>query len=468
MAKPLTAFSVKSAKPGTQRKEIRDANCRGLYLVVQPAGAKSWAFRYRFNGKPKKLTIGPVYLGNDEPETVALDCPCTLAGARKLAGEADLQVARGIDPGVHKKREKRDARQRAASAEQLDRDTVEAVARIFIERHARRNTRKTSWLETARLLGLKPDPEDDRKLVRTDSGGEVMSQWGDRTIHEITRRDVNELLDRIVSRGSPVAANRTLAAVRKMFAWAVSKDILKTISPCAGVERPFKETSRKRSLSDDELRLVWRGAEAIGAPFGALVKLLILTLQRRDEVGEMRRAELRLPEHLWIIPKERVKNGQEHEVPLSAAAISIFESLPQIGRSGLLFTTTGETPVSGFSRVKRRLDSEILKLQKADAIKRGEDPATVEPIPHWTLHDLRRTGASGMAPLGIALHVVEKVLNHTSGSFGGVAGIYQKYDFFNEQRSALAAWASHVESVVSGKQPANVVALRSVTSGAQS
>jgi integrase len=458
MAKPLTAYSVKSAKAGPERKEIRDAGSRGLYLVIQPAGAKSWAFRYRFNGKPKKLTIGPVYLGNDEPETVALDCPCTLAGARKLAGEADLQVARGIDPGVHKKREKRAARQRAADTEQLDRDTVEAVARIFVERHAQRNTRKTSWLETARLLGLKPDPEDDRKLVRTDSGGEVMSQWSDRTIHEITRRDVNELLDRIVSRGSPVAANRALAAIRKMFAWAVSKDIVKT-SPCEGVARPFEETSRDRTLSDEELRLVWRGSDAIGTPFSSLVKLLILTLQRRDEVGEMRRAELRLPEQLWTIPKQRTKNGLEHEVPLSAAAISIFEGLPQIGRSGLLFTTTGETPVAGFSRVKRRLDSEILKLQKVDAIKRGEDPDAVEPIAPWTLHDLRRTGASGMAPLGIALHVVEKILNHSSGTFRGIAGIYQRYDFYNEKRIALAAWASHVESVVSGKQPANVIPL---------
>ena len=461
MAKPLTAFSVKAAKPGTARREIRDAGCRGLYLVVQPAaGAKSWAFRYRFNGKPKKLTIGPVYLGNDEPETVALDCPCTLAGARKLAGEADLQVARGIDPGVHKKREKREARQRAASAEQLDRDTLEAVARLFIERHGQRNTRKTTWLESARLLGLKPDPDDDKKLIRTESGGEVLSMWSGRTIHEITRRDVNELLDRIVSRGSPVTANRALAAIRKMFSWAVSKDIVKT-SPCEGVTRPFEETARDRALTDDELRLVWRGAEAVGRPFHELVKLLILTLQRRDEVGEMRRSELRMQEHSWVIPKERVKNGQEHEVPLSAAAISIFQSLPQIGRSGFLFTTTGEAPASGFSRVKRRLDFEILKLQKADAIKRGENPDTVKPLPHWTLHDLRRTGASGMAKLGIPMHVVEKILNHTSGSFGGVAGVYQRYNFADEKKNALDAWASHVESLVTGKRPANVISLAS-------
>jgi integrase len=460
MAKQLTAFSIKAAKPGAKRKEIRDTGCRGLYLVIQPAGAKSWAFRYRFNGNPKKLTIGPVYLGNDEPEVVALDRPCTLAGARKLAGEADLMVARGIDPAVAKKREKREARQRAADTELLDQDTVEAVARKFIERHAQRNTRRASWIETARLIGLKPDPNDEQKLIKTTSRGEVLSQWGDRTIHEITRRDVNELIDRIVSRGSPVAANRALAAIRKMFAWAVSKDIIKA-SPCEGVARPFEETSRDRALTDDELCLVWRGTDAVGRPFGKLIKLLILTLQRRDEVAGMQRSELRLQEQSWVIPKQRSKNGQEHEVPLAAAAISVFEGLPHIGRSGLLFTTTGETPVSGFGRVKQRLDSEILKLQKADAIGRGEDPATVKPIPHWTLHDLRRTGASGMARLGIQLPVVEKVLNHTSGSFRGVAGIYQRYSFAKEKRAALATWAAHVESVISGKPLENVIPLRS-------
>src|SRR5258708_25171033 len=149
----LTPFSVKSTKPGLHRREIRDPGCRGLYLVVQPAGAKSWAFRYRFNGKPKKLTIGPVYLGKDEPEEAALDHPNTLAGARKLAGEAALQVAKGIDPAKHKKREQLQARLRAENSELLDRDTVEAVARLFVEKYAKANTRETSWLETARLIG---------------------------------------------------------------------------------------------------------------------------------------------------------------------------------------------------------------------------------------------------------------------------------------------------------------------------
>jgi integrase len=452
----LTSYSVEHAKPGAARREIRDANCRGLYLVVQPAGAKSWAFRYRFNGKPKKLTIGPVYTGKDEPEVVALDHPCTLAGARKLATEADHMVARGIDPAVAKKREKRESRERAANAEQLERDTVEAVARTFIERHAQRQTRRTSWLETARLIGLRPDPEDEKKLIRTESGGEVLSQWGDRTIHEIKRRDVNDLLDRIVSRNSPVTANRCLATIRKMFSWAISKDIVQH-SPCEGVARPFKEKSRNRALSDNELRLVWRAADAIGGTFGPLTKLLILTLQRRDEVADMRRAELRLQDKSWVIPEERAKNAKEHEVPLSDLAMTIIEGLPQIGIAGLLFTTTGETPVSGFSRAKDRFDAEILKLQRADAAERGEDPDAVEPLAPWTFHDLRRSGATGMAKLGVQQQVVERLLNHVSGSFAGVTGIYQRYDYLRERRAAFDLWASHIEGTVSGNEPANVV-----------
>ncbi|WP_244433438.1 tyrosine-type recombinase/integrase [Bradyrhizobium japonicum] len=455
----LTPLAVKSAKPDQIRREIPDPGCSGLYLVVQPSGGKSWAFRYRFAGKPKKLTLGPVYLGGDEPENAALDHPNTLAGARKLAGEAALMVAKGIDPAKHKKRERHQARLRAENSELLDRDTVEAVARLFIEKYARANTRETSWLEAARLIGLKPDPNDRSKLIRTSSGGEVLSRWGARTVHEINRRDVHELLDAIVSRGSPVTANRALAVIRKMFAWAASRDIV-AASPCNGINPPSTEKARDRVLSNAELSLVWRAAEAVGWPFGPLIQLLILTVQRRDEVADMNRAELRLDDRLWVIPKERVKNGQEHEVPLSAPASALFERLPQVGRSELVFTVTGETPVSGFSRAKKRIDAEILKLQKADAIAVGDDPAGVQPLPNWTLHDLRRTGASGMARIGINLPVIEKVLNHSSGSFRGVVGVYQRHSYSDEKRKALEAWANFVQSTASDKRSTNAVALR--------
>ncbi len=459
-ASPFTPLSVKAFRPTSIRREIPDPGHKGLYLVVQPAGGKSWAFRYRFNGKPKKLTIGPLYNGTEELPQAALDQPNSLAGARKLAGEAALNVARGIDPAKDKKQEKKKARLRAENSELLDRDTLEAVAHLFIERYAKQKTR--SWLQTARLIGLKPDPEDDGKLVRTDNGGEVLSQWGDRTVHEITRRDVHYLLERIVSRGSPVTANRVLAAIRKMFAWAASRDIV-TVSPCAGVEPPTRETSRDRVLSDDELRLIWRAAYAIGWPFGPMVQTLILTLQRRDEVAGMSRRELRLQDRLWVIPRERVKNGQEHEVPLSPAAWALLDGLPKIGKAGLVFTVTGDTQVSGFSRAKERLDAEIVRLQKSFPIQQDDGATTVEPIPHWTLHDLRRTGATGLARLGVNLPVIEKILNHTSGSFKGVAGVYQRHSFADEKRRAMEAWSSFVQATVTDQAQSNVVQLSDTT-----
>ena len=464
--RPLTPLSVKNKRPDGTRQEIPDPGCKGLHLVVQPTGAKSWAFRYRFAGKPKKLTLGPVYLAADEPEEPAMDQALTLAGARKLAGEAALHVAKGSDPATHKRRVKQAARLRADNAELLDRDTVEAVARLYIEKYAKAKTKERSWVETARLIGLKPDPTDPTKLVLTENkrrdakvvGNWVLSKWRTRPIREISRAEVHELLDEIISEGSPVAANRVLAAIRKMFAWAASRDII-AASPCAGVSPPTGETSRDRVLLDDELRLILRGADAIGWPFGPVTKLLVLTLQRRNEVAEMNRSELRTQDRLWVIPKERVKNGEEHEVPLPVAALDLLDDLPKIGQSGLIFTVTGDAPISGFSRAKRRLDAEILKLQKADAVANGDDPEEVEPLPHWTLHDLRRTGASGMARLGIHLPVIEKVLNHISGSFRGVVGVYQRHSFSDEKRKALEAWASHIDSLVSGKRLNNVVSL---------
>ncbi|WOH55038.1 site-specific integrase [Bradyrhizobium sp. BWC-3-1] len=460
MAKPLTPITVKNAKPGSERREMRDFGCQGLYLVIQPSGAKSWAFRYRFAGKPKKLTIGPAYISDgkgDEPEHAELDQPNTLAGARELAIAAARQVAKGVDPAGHKFRERAAARLRAENAELLEGDTVEAVARLFIEKYAKAKTK--SWDQTARLIGLKADPEDETKLVKTETGGEVLSRWGSRTVHEITRREVHTLLDAIIARKAPVTANRVLAAIRKMFNWAVSRDIIE-VSPCAGVSAPTAEASRDRILTDEELRLVWRGATAIGWPFGQMVQELILTLQRRDEVSGMSRHELKPKDLNWIIPKERTKNGVEHEVPLSNAAWTLLEGLPKIGKAGLVFTVTGERPVSGFSKAKERLDHEILKIQRADAVQRGENPNEVEPLPHWTLHDLRRTGASGMARLGVQLPVIEKILNHVSGSFRGVAGVYQRHSFADEKRKALETWASFVQSVVSRKQPDNVIPMR--------
>jgi integrase len=333
-----------------------------------------------------------------------------------------------------------------------DRDTIESVARQFIEKYAMLKTR--SWKHTAGTLGLKPDKHG--RLVRSASGGEVLSAWEGRSAHEITRRDVNALLDGIVSRGAPVKANRTLAAIRKMFSWAASRDIIPA-SPCVGVSPPTKEVSRDRILTDAELRWIWLACGKLGWPFGPQAQMLILTLQRRDEVTGMRRSEIR--DRLWTLPKERVKNSREHQVPLAPAAATLLNSLPVIGRGEYIFTLTGNTPSVGFDGCRQRLDAEILALQKEDAFRSGADPDHVQPLPHWTLHDLRRTGASGMARLGIPLPTIEKVLNHTSGSFGGIVSVYQRHTYADEMRDALEKWAAFVGALVAGPAGENVVRL---------
>jgi integrase len=437
MTKALTVTRIDNAKATSSRQEIPDGLLVGLYLVVQPSGARSFAVRYRYAGQPRKLTLGPYPAVN-------------LEAARDLGRKALRAAAEGRDPATEKQSAKGDAKRQAAEEIRGKRDLFENVARDFIERHAMKSNRATTWRETARILGLRPSPDDPAELV--EIGGDVMSAWRGRKIQEISKRDIVALLDVVNDRGSPIMANRVLSAVRKLFNWCVARDVIQ-VSPCTLVTPPAPERSRDRVLSDDELRLVWNAADSDGWPFGPLVKLLVLTGQRLGEVGGMRWDEVDLANKLWTLPAKRVKNDELHEVPLSDAAIAIISALPRIKTTeGFVFATRRDAAVSGFSRAKTRLDAAILAAIPKDA-KAPE---------HWTFHDLRRTMASGMAPLGIQLHVVEKILNHSSGTFAGVAGVYQRYDFYNEKRIALAAWASHVESVVSGKAPANVIPLHKV------
>ncbi len=250
----------------------------------------------------------------------------------------------------------------------------------------------------------------------------VVKAWAGK-IGEITRRDVIELIDGIVDRGAPIMANRTLSLVKTLFAWARERDIV-VHSPCDGVRRPAPETPRDRVLEDDELAAVWRAANSIGYPFGPIVKLLI---HHRPAAGggggHVPRRDRRRP---VTIPKERVKNGVVHQVPLSAQALAIIRTLP--GTNGHLFTTNGR-PASGFFRVKARID-ELAPLQ-----------------PPWVIHDIRRTVATGMQRLEVQQVVVE-ILNHVSGSLSGVAGIYQRHSFSDEKRKALERWAEHVLEIV--------------------
>ena len=256
----LTTRSVETMKPPPNRREIADRHLPGLYLVLQPSGAKSWAVRYRHGGTTRKHTLGSY---------PALD----LKAARDLAAKALRGVAEGRDPGREK------AYQRTVKP-----DTVAAVVAQFVELHCKRKNRPRTAQETERLLTL-----------------HVLPRWRSRLLKDITRRDVRDLLNGIVESGTPIAANRTLSAVRKLFNWAVGEEII-AVSPCAGVKPPTPERSRDRVLSDAELRQVWHASEQIGGPFAALIKLLLLTGQRRDEVARMTWAEVDLDAALWTLP----------------------------------------------------------------------------------------------------------------------------------------------------------------------
>jgi integrase len=422
MAKALTVKALETLKPGPARREIPDGIVHGLYFVMQPSGAASWAVRYRYQGASRKLTIGGY---------PAID----LKNARELAGAALVAVARGDDPAAEKKEAKR-----TSAAVRPSHDLIENVCSTYIERQAKPNTREASWREVERILKC-----------------EIVRSWEGRRLGEITRADIHALLDQIIDRPAPILANRTLAAFRRVCNWAIGRGIIEA-SPCDRVKAPIMEQSRDRILSDDEIRFAWQAFEGAAWPFGPIAQVLLLTGARRDEVGQMTWAEVDLAGKTWTIAKERSKNGQSHEIPLSDAAARIIESLPRIGNgNGYVFTTNGKTPVSGYSRAKLNFDKAILEAMR----EVSSYPNGVTPPERWTIHDLRRTAASGMAGLGIAPHVVEAVLNHKSGTIKGVAAVYNRYSYSAEKRAALEAWARALDAIVTGKPAGNVVELAS-------
>jgi integrase len=443
------------------RREIPDGVLSGLYFVIQPTGKKSWAVRYRIdgydkNGQPakvtRKFTLGN-YLAGDDVKLAGEE----LKRIRREAADILDRVRRGEDPGAEKQIAKR------APADDVTRDLFRSVVERYLKEYA---SKRRNFPEKARLLGMRRDGEAWAVIE-----GRAVSLWGQKRAQDITRRDVREHLEALAE-SAPIGANRTFSELRKFFNWAAGKDIV-TASPLAGLQPPSEENaSRNRVLirrseipgsTDDELRWLWQAAAnynrpeegegkgGIGrkhrGPFGPMVQMLILTGQRRTEVAAMEWREVDLEARTWTIPASRAKNGQAHLVPLSDAAVAVLESLPRIKGHGYVFTTDGENPVSGFSRMKNR----IVALMKESAGKE---------IPDWTLHDIRRTVAAGMQRLGVRMEVTEKVLNHVSGSFGGIAGVYQVHDFAEEKRTALEAWARFVTDLVEGADKTNVVPLR--------
>jgi integrase len=450
----LTVKNVETAGPlmgrdgQKRRNEITDALVPGLRLVVQPSGAKSWAVRYHRAGRVTKMTLGPYappVTGAPELAPV-LNGPLSLAGARVLAREAMAAVAAGGDPASVKRATARFRRH----PEARERDSFEAVARRFIERYAAPKNR--AWADQARLLGFRrADPKKpwSPANLKASGGAHPLAVWGTRRIQGITKRDVNHLLDDIMDARPRTAANATLASLRRLFNWAVEKSLI-DINPASGIKKPVAVESRDRVLTDDELRRVLQAAEAMPYPFGPFFLLCALTGQRRDEVAGMRWSEMDPADELWTIPRGRMKRDRVQDVPLSTAARAVIATLPRIVGQDLVFSTTGRTPVSGFSRAKILLEKRIVEATRDAVTSTAWGRVGAELCAPWRLHDLRRTLASGMARLGIALPVIEKVLAHESRSFGGIVGVYQRHSYLNEKAAALEAWGRHCTALMRG------------------
>jgi integrase len=461
----LTVKAIEQAKAGETRLELPAGNCPGLFLVVQPSGAKSWALRFRSpvergedgQRKAKKLTLGTVAL-TPSTKAPAIGHPLTIGQARMLATAALEDVRRGIDPTHVRREEKVKARVAPAANTTIDTAMVEFLRRYKGKK--KQGLRDSTRLLTATYFGLKPDPDKAGEWKKNGRG--VLKHWSGRSMASITKHDAIALIDALVDEGHGVTANRTLTVLKTFFDWCVQRD-LREASPVAVLDAPSEEKERERKLSAAELVAAWKTADKEGYPFGRLVQLLILLGQRRDEVRALPRAELeptatialddgQWKGHLWTIPKDRTKNGREHLVPLSQMAVQLLESLPTIKGKGLLFTTTGDTPISGLSKAKARFDEAMLvELRKTD------QTAELEP---WTLHDLRRTFYSGLQALGFSIETAEACVNHTSGTLRGVARVYARHKYLREKQIAFEAWARHVEALVNGRTVNNVVPLR--------
>jgi integrase len=409
--KKLTDLFVERVKPPARgRLEYFDAAFGGLALRVTDHGHKSWSLHLRIGGRQRRYTIG----------TYPAIKP---ADARRRAQHALDRVREGIDP-IAEKRASRLASPTRSFGE---------LARDYLERK-KRNVAPNTY-----------------RVTRHTFERDILPSLGHLPIKSVTRADINRVVDAVITRGSDVHANRVLARLRAFCNWAVERGEL-LASPVAGMKLPTKERPRDRVLSDDELRWLWKACEAVEWPFGPVAKLLLLTAQRRDEVASVEWADVNFKERTWIQPREKTKNDRAHEVQLSEPAIELLKSIPHIsGR--FIFTSSGEKPVSGFSHAKLRLDRAML------AAKREELGADCDAIPPWILHDLRRTAATGMARHNIAPHVVDKVLNHTSGTIRGVAAVYNRFKYLEERRTALEAWGHYVAGLVKPAQ-ANVIILR--------
>jgi integrase len=414
MPKFTKAAVAKLALPtGKADHTFYDDDLPGFGLRMRAGGRRAWVAVYRVGAKVKRVSLGTADVVKPEEAREA---------ARRVLARADL----GHDTAA----ERREERARSAV-------TLRTIIDAYLAQHVEPKQKARTKVETKRHL-----EQHWRPLHATP-------------LHLIGRREVAARLAELVAESGPVAANRARACLSALFAWAMKAGLAEVAAnPVVGTLKPGAERPRERVLTAAELREVWQACE--DDDHGRIVRLLMLTGQRREEVAGMAWGEVDGGKALWSLPGGRTKNGLPHDVPLSDAALTILAGVERREGRDLLFGRL-DGPFSGWSRCKARLDERIAAA-RAKAAGRGK-PAKEDQLAPWVLHDLRRTVVTGMAELGVQPHVIEAVVNHVSGHKAGVAGVYNRATYAAEKRAALALWGAHVAALVAD-EPAKVLPFR--------
>ncbi|MGA7328430.1 MAG: site-specific integrase [Rhodomicrobium sp.] len=423
--------SLKAAPKG-KRYEYFDAVVPGLSARIGD--------KVNNKGKAAQITLNLIarYPGTPKPNPTRRKLgrypqEITLEQSRQKARQWLDLIGRGIDPSAEQRR--------AVEAEDAKRgNTFATIIEEFIRRHVR---------------GKRKAADVEREIRR-----EMLPMWKDKSVAEITRRDVVRLIEAIADRPAPYQAHNIFSHGRTFFNWAIERDIY-------GLEKsPFDRLKparligpkkpRQRVLSDDELFAYVRASDRLGAPFGAMFKMLALTGQRKSEVSDARWREFDFEKRIWIVPPERFKSDATQLVPLTDDAVALLRSLPRFNKGDHLFSTTfGEKPVSGFSKAKARLDRRMLRTLGALARRRRENQASVTLVP-FVIHDVRRTVRTRLSGLKVPSAVAEMVIGHGKK---GLARVYDQHEFLEEMREALEAWNLRLRTITM-PAPANVIRLK--------
>jgi integrase len=374
-----------------------DDEQRGLAVRVTASGGKTFLAQYSLRGHKHRIPLGSCN---------AVSLAKARAAVRAIMGH----LAQGEDPAAERKKAASEARAQAYT-----------LSALLLDWQALHLASKSPRYSKDALRGLR----------------HAFAHYLNTPATAIDRKIIVNVIDAMARKGSPVMAAQVGAYGKAAYGWAVKRGTL-AVNPFLNLPLATR-VRRDRVLSDDEIRAIWSATDGPG-PFNAIVRLLLLTGQRRSEVGGMAWSELSDDLTTWTIPAGRTKNNTAHIVPLSAPVRELLRNIPR--SSGELVLSGGDRPFNGFSRAKPALDARL-------------------GVTGWRIHDLRRTTATGLQRLGIRLEVTEAVLNHISGSRAGVVGIYQRHDWSAEKRAALDAWGEHVMAVVEGRPVAsNVTVLR--------